>query len=129
VIKYNIPVPISIGFDAEKVGDALFKFFGPGTPYEDARKQTGSPVKGPWTNHCLKDMIANREKGLKPGAESQTKDPDGLCKVIALAGLVKESEDESSVRARVTKCVNTVQVSGFMILGCWSRIIHIAHVK
>jgi hypothetical protein len=87
------------------LGDALFKEFGPGTVYEDARTQSNKPVQGPWTNHCLKIMIANRENGEVPGAEKNTKDPDGFCKTVALGGLNGSTPLDS-----VKECVRTVQV-------------------
>lgn len=90
------------------MGDALFEFFGPGTVYEDARMQSGKPVKGPWTNHCVKIMIANRENEVTPAGEKNSKDPDGFCKTVALAGLLGEVENGLDVK--VCECVKTVQV-------------------
>ena len=55
------------------MGDTIFKFFGPNTIYEDARKQTTRPIQGPWTNHNLKTFIANREKGVEPAADAESK--------------------------------------------------------
>ena len=55
------------------MADTLFKFFGPNTIYEDARKQTTKPIQGPWTNHNLKTFIANRENGVEPAADADSK--------------------------------------------------------
>ena len=104
------------GFDTNLLADALFKHFGPGTIYEDARQQSGSPVKGPWTNHCLKIMIANRENGQSPEGDPKSQDPDGLCKAIALVCLLGGTGDYSD---KVEGCVQTAQVSG-MICICLS---------
>lgn len=98
------------GFDAKHLGDAIFKFFGPDTEYEHARTQSGSPVKGPWTNHCVKIMIANRENGMEPAAEKNSKDPDGLCKAVALAGLLGP-DGKGALLERVRECVQTVQLN------------------
>lgn len=95
------------GFDAGKLGDTLFQFFGPGTVYEKARQQSGSPIQGPWTNHCLKIMIANRENGVTPAGDKNSKDPDGTCKAVALVGLLT---DVDSIMDKVTDCVKTAQV-------------------
>ena len=46
-------------------------------------------------------MIANRENGDTPEADAGSKDPDGLCKSIAL---VQQPD------ASVQPCVNTTQV-------------------
>ena len=77
--------------------------------YENARTQSGSPVKGPWTNHCIKIMVANRENGVTPAADKNSKDPDGLCKAVALAGLL--GAKEGTMVESVRECVRTAQVS------------------
>jgi len=41
------------------MADQLFKHFGPGTEYEKARSQSGTPVKGPWTNHNIKVCLCS----------------------------------------------------------------------
>lgn len=92
---------LNSGFDAKKYADAIFAYFGPGTVYEKARQQSGTPKQGPWTNHALKIMIANRENGDTPEADANSKDPDGLCKAIAL---VRQPD------GNIKPCVNTTQV-------------------
>ena len=83
------------GLDTDKLADDTYKFFGPGTEYEQARRQLSgpgvlqlalmflrhSPVNGPWTNHCLKTFVSNRAAGKTPEADGRTVDPDGLVKV------------------------------------------------
>ena len=103
----------SIGFDADKLADAIFTHFGPGTVYEDARKQTSKPINGPWTNHNIKIFLANREKGASPAADSSSKDPDGLCKAVVVIGLLSGKPE---LLDAVEKCVKTTQVSCVMIL-------------
>ena len=95
------------GFDDKKLADAFFEYFGPGTIYENARTQTGKPVKGPWTNHCMKIFIAKRENGEKPEADANSKDPDGLCKAVPVIAL---HSGKDSLSKEVTKCVQTIQV-------------------
>ena len=96
------------GFDASKLADALFKHFGPGTVYEKARKEKDYPINGPYTNHSLKTFIGNREKGKTPEGNEENKDPDGLCKAIAVVGLLS---GKKSLIESVTKCTKTLQVS------------------
>ncbi len=96
-----------LGFDEQKLSDAIFKHYGPGTIFEAARNQSGSPIKGPWTNHCVKIMVANREAGKKPAGDTGSKDPDGLCKSIAVAALFSGTPN---LKDGVEKCVNTCQV-------------------
>ena len=103
----SLPLLLTTGFDAGKLGDTLFEFFGPGTVYEKARQQSGSPIQGPWTNHCLKIMIANRENGVTPAGDKNSKDPDGLCKAVALVGLLT---DVDNITDKVPDCVQTAQV-------------------
>lgn len=76
------------GFDEVKQADAIFKTFGPNTIYEEARKQSSHPIKGPWTNKSVKIFLANREEGDKPEADPGSKDPDGLIKSIAVIALL-----------------------------------------
>ena len=95
------------GFDASKLADAIFTHFGPGTPYEDARKSTERPVKGPWTNHNIKIFLANREKGATPAADPSSADPDGLCKAIVVIGLLSGKPE---LLDAVEGCVKTTQV-------------------
>ena len=97
----------STGFDADKLADAIFTHFGPGTVYEDARKQTSKPINGPWTNHNIKIFLANREKGASPAADPSGKDPDGLCKAIVVIGLLSGKPE---LLDAVEKCVKTTQV-------------------
>ncbi len=96
------------GFDGEKLQDDLFKAFGPGTINEDVRKQNGHPKQGPWTNQCVKMMIANKEEGVTPAATGGSKDPDGLSKAIILAGLLGGCG--SCYDDKVIQCVETCQV-------------------
>ena len=97
----------STGFDADKLADAIFTHFGPGTVYEDARKQTSKPINGPWTNHNIKIFLANREKGASPAADQSSKDPDGLCKAVVVIGLLSGKPE---LLDAVEKCVKTTQV-------------------
>lgn len=101
---------LKLGFDetGKTLADALFKFFGPGTEYEKARTQSKYPLNGPYTNHCIKILVANRENETEPAADPSSKDPDGLCKAVAVIALL--SGKESLVKA-VKACVNTAQVS------------------
>lgn len=85
--------------------------------YEQARTQSGSPIKGPWTNLCLKIMVANRENGVEPAADKKSKDPDGFCKTVALAGLL--GSEEGALLDNVRECVQTVQVSGTTVCIVW----------
>lgn len=75
--------------------------------YEEARKMTGSPIKGPWTNHNIKIFIAKREKGESPAADPSSADPDGLCKAIVVVGLLSGKPE---LLDAVEKCVKTTQV-------------------
>ena len=75
--------------------------------YEDARTQSGTPIKGPWTNHSLKIFIANREAGTKPEADANSVDPDGLCKSIVVVSLLSGKD---SLLEAVKECVKTTQV-------------------
>ena len=97
------------GFDAGSLQDALYKAFGPGTIYEEARKQSDTPKQGPWTNHCLRTLISNREENVSPAEDTNSMDPDGLTKAVVLAGLLggcgKNYDD------MVVQCVETCQVS------------------
>lgn len=99
---------VSLGFNGQKLQDDLFKAFGPGTIYEEARNQTSKPRQGPWTNHCVVTMLTNKSSGVSPAGDKDSKDPDGLCKAIVLAGLLggcgKCYDDE------VSQCVETCQV-------------------
>jgi len=86
------------GLDTDKLADDTYNFFGPGTEYEQARRQLSgpgvlqlalmflrhSPVNGPWTNHCLKTFVSNRAAGKTPEADGRTVDPDGLVKTVIL---------------------------------------------
>ena len=101
------------GFDADKLADAIFAHFGPGTIYEEARKQTSRPVKGPWTNHNIKIFLANREKGASPAADPSGGDPDGLCKSIVVIGLLSGKPE---LLDAVEKCVKTTQVG--VVIPC-----------
>ena len=96
------------GFDAGKLQDALFKTFGPGSIYEDVRKQSANPKQGPWTNICLKIMIANREENVSPAGDKNSKDPDGLSKAVVLAGLLGGCGQNYD--NQVEQCVETCQV-------------------
>lgn len=103
------------GFDAGKLSDALFKEFGPDTPYENARTQSGSPINGPWTNHNLKIFIANREAETKPAADPTSADPDGLCKAIIVVALLGGKD---GLLDSVRDCVKSTQVrNGHVFLG------------
>lgn len=106
----------STGFDADKLADAIFTHFGPGTVYEDARKQTSKPINGPWTNHNIKIFLANREKGASPAADTSSKDPDGLCKAIVVIGLLSGKPE---LLDAVEKCVKTTQVRVYRVLTEW----------
>ena len=76
LLKFNAHThtyPPPPGFKEDKMADALYKFFGPNTIYEDARKQTARPKQGPWTNHNLNIFLTNRENGDKPEADAGSK--------------------------------------------------------
>ncbi len=103
------------GFDASKLADAIFATFGPGTVYEKARTEGGSPLKGPWTNHCIKIFVANRENGDKPEGDPNGKDPDGFCKAVAVTALLAGKDN---LAAKVTECVNTCQVGKSVCSNC-----------
>lgn len=103
-------IPIPSGFDDSKLADAIFAHFGPGTVYEKVRTQSESPKKGPWTNHCIKIFIANRENEDKPEADSSSKDPDGTTKAVAVTALLAGKD---GLMDQVKKCVNTAQVSNY----------------
>lgn len=75
--------------------------------------QSQTPKKGPWTNHCIRILIANRENGDSPAADTKTVDPDGLCKAIALVGQGKLESFEATIKA----CVNTCQVGASISMG------------
>lgn len=75
--------------------------------YEKARTSGGQPVKGPWTNHCVKIFVANRENEDKPEGDPNGKDPDGLCKAVAVTALLAGKD---GLMEKVKECVNTVQV-------------------
>ena len=107
IIKHASFPATCTGFDADKLADAIFTHFGPGTVYEDARKQTSKPIKGPWTNHNIKIFLANREKGASPAADPSSSDPDGLCKAIVVIGLLSGKPE---LLDAVEKCVKTTQV-------------------
>ena len=96
------------GFKGQALQDDLFRAFGPNTVYEETRKQSASPKQGPWTNHCVKVMVAKREEGDKPAADANSKDPDGLCKAVALAGLL--GGRGTGYDDEVVQCVETCQV-------------------
>lgn len=95
------------GFDDGKLADAIFKMFGPGTVYEEARKQTSKPINGPWTNHNIKTFLAKREEGETPAGDTGSKDPDGLCKAIIVIALLS---GKPGMLEAVEKCVKTTQV-------------------
>ena len=101
------------GFDSKKLANSIFDFFGPGTEYERVRLQTESPKKGPWTNHCIKIMVAKRENGDSPAVDEKGQDPDGFCKTVALASLLNNTAEAYSLKDKVEACVKTVQVSTY----------------
>lgn len=106
------------GFDDKKLADAIFKHFGPGTPYENARQQTTKPLKGPWTNHNIKIFLAKRENGEEPDGDTGSKDPDGLCKAVPIIALLSGKPE---VFENVVKCINTTQLNPIAIgyaIGC-----------
>ena len=105
------------------MADAIFKHFGPGTIFEQARLSTEKPVKGPWTNHNIKIFLANREKGATPAADPSSADPDGLCKAVVVVGLLS---GKAELLDTVEKCVKTTQVS--RVFGRYSRKINPACV-
>ena len=105
------------GFVGSQLADALFAHFGPGTIYEKARTGGGSPIKGPWTNHCLKIFIAKRENGDKPEGDANSKDPDGLCKAVGVTALFA-GKGTDVIKEKVKECVVTCQVSTVL---CRSR--------
>ena len=53
-------------------------------------------------------MVAKREEGDKPAADANSKDPDGLCKAVALAGLL--GGRGTGYDDEVVQCVETCQV-------------------
>lgn len=55
----------------------------------------------------MKIMIANRENGVSPAGDKNSKDPDGLSKAVAVVGAMSGSAE---LKDQVQKCVNTAQV-------------------
>ena len=102
------PPPLSSpGFNAAKQADRLFKHFGPGTPFEETRKQKASPVQGTWTNHNIKIFLAKREEGEQVQSDSGSKDPDGLVKTISIMAMY---HGKPELLAKVEECVTVTQV-------------------
>lgn len=94
------------GFDAAKQADRLYKHFGPGTSFEETRKQKESPVKGCWTNHSLKIFMAKREEEEADQTDAGSKDPDGLLKAIAIVAMY---HGRPELLAKVEECVRVTQ--------------------
>ena len=77
---------------------------------------TGKPINGPWTNHCLKIFIANRENGTTPEGDNGSKDPDGLCKAIGVVGLLSGKD---SLIDSVGQCIKVAQVCVVLMYHSW----------
>ena len=85
------------GWDEGYACEQYYKHFGPGTDYEDARKQRAAggktPLKGPWTNVAVKTFLEQYSKGEKPYSNVASKDPDGAVKSIAVVALLSGKPD------------------------------------
>lgn len=85
-----------VGWDADYACELYYKKFGPGTNYEDARKQKAekkSPVIGPWTNGSVKTFVDQYGKKEKPYSNSSSKDPDGTVRCVAIIALLAGKPD------------------------------------